>query len=163
MEESSASASASASGAAAADKIEEEVARAVEEAKELSDAVSAHISRNLSDEQPLRQRALRLDSKIHSLRSSLLSSKHIDPKLADKVVWLPQLHAPQFRSVLFCSHDLFPNGSLFCCSWMKICRELGASWLMVTPLRSFLAMLKVVDSFILLNLIAISGCMIFFM
>ncbi|XP_057735929.1 uncharacterized protein LOC130951293 [Arachis stenosperma] len=76
------------SSSASADKIEEEVAAVVEEAKEISDAVSSHISRNLSDEQPLRQRVLALDSKIHSLRSSLyslLSHKHLNPNLADKL------------------------------------------------------------------------------
>lgn len=84
-EDSSASASASAS---TVEKMEEEVCSVLEEAKELSDAVSAHMSKTQSDEQPLRQRALRLDSRIHSLRSSLdslLSHKLLDPKLADKL------------------------------------------------------------------------------
>jgi hypothetical protein len=71
------------------EKIEESVGSVLEEAKELQDSISAHISKTLSDEQPLRQRSLLLDSKIHSLRSSLdslLSNKLINPSLADKVV-----------------------------------------------------------------------------
>ncbi|MED6130864.1 hypothetical protein PIB30_004728 [Stylosanthes scabra] len=76
------------SSSPSADKIEEDVAAALEEAKELSDAVSVHISRNQTDEQPLRQRAVALDSKIRSLRSSLYSllhNKHLNPNLADKL------------------------------------------------------------------------------
>lgn len=69
-------------------EIEESVVSVLEEAKEIQDSVSVHISKTLSDEQPLRQRALVLDSKIISLRSSLdslLSNKLIQPSLADKV------------------------------------------------------------------------------
>lgn len=71
-----------------AEKIEECVANVLEEAKELQDSVSSHISKTTSDEQPLRQHALRVDSKIHSLRSrldSLLSNKLINHTLADKL------------------------------------------------------------------------------
>lgn len=69
-------------------EIEESVVSVLEEAKEIQDSVSVHISKTLSDEQPLRQRALVLDSKIISLRSSLdslLSNKLIQPSLADKL------------------------------------------------------------------------------
>nr|ACU23902.1 unknown [Glycine max] len=68
--------------------IEESVASVVEEAKEVQDAVSAHISKASSDEEPLRQRVRRVDSRIHSLRSSLdslVSTKQIPPSLADKL------------------------------------------------------------------------------
>ncbi|KAJ1385832.1 Tyrosine-protein kinase, active site [Sesbania bispinosa] len=70
------------------EKIEESVASVLDEAKDLQDSVAAHLSKTSSDEQPLRQRALRLDSKILSLRSSLdslLSNKLINPTLADKL------------------------------------------------------------------------------
>jgi len=81
-------------------KIEESVVSVLEEAKEIQDSVSVHISKTLSDEQPLRQRALLLDSKIISLRSSLdslLSNKLIHPSLADKV-----------RTLFFFFFILFP-------------------------------------------------------
>ncbi|XP_057423454.1 uncharacterized protein LOC130717293 [Lotus japonicus] len=70
------------------EKIDESVSSVLEEAKELQESVSNHISKTLSDEQPLRQRALALDSKIHSLRSSLdslLHNKLINPSVADKL------------------------------------------------------------------------------
>lgn len=73
------------------EKIDESVSSVLEEAKELQESVSNHISKTLSDEQPLRQRALALDSKIHSLRSSLdslLHNKLINPSVADKVLLL---------------------------------------------------------------------------
>lgn len=68
--------------------IEESVASVIEEAKEVQEAVAAHISKTSSDEEPLRQRVRRVDSRIHSLRSSLdslLSNKLIAPSLADKL------------------------------------------------------------------------------
>ncbi|XP_058766957.1 uncharacterized protein LOC131640588 [Vicia villosa] len=64
------------------------VASVLEEAKELQDSVAGHISKSLSDEHPLRQRALALDSKILSLRfslDSLLNNKLINHSLADKL------------------------------------------------------------------------------
>ncbi|CAL5210337.1 unnamed protein product [Lathyrus oleraceus] len=70
------------------EKIEESVASVLEEAKELQDSVAGHISKSLSDEHPLRQRALALDSKILSLRSSLdslLNNKLINHSVADKL------------------------------------------------------------------------------
>lgn len=70
------------------EKIEESVASVLEEAKGLQDSVAGHISKSLSDEHPLRQRALALDSKILSLRSSLdslLNNKLINHSVADKV------------------------------------------------------------------------------
>ncbi|KAF5729816.1 transmembrane protein [Tripterygium wilfordii] len=69
-------------------KVEEEVGRVVELAKELQDSASTYISRTFSDENSLRQRALSLESSVRRLRSlldSLLSNKLIDPKLADKL------------------------------------------------------------------------------
>ncbi|KAK7270052.1 hypothetical protein RIF29_22929 [Crotalaria pallida] len=74
--------------AESSERIEEEIASVVDEAKDLQDSMAAHISRTTNDEQPLRQRALRLDSKIHSLRSSLyslLSNKLIPPSRAHKL------------------------------------------------------------------------------
>ena len=74
--------------ATTAENIEEEVGRVVDEAKELQELVATHISKTSSEEQSLRQRALRLDASILRLRSlldSLLSQKVLDAKLADKV------------------------------------------------------------------------------
>ncbi|KAI9174045.1 hypothetical protein LWI28_010930 [Acer negundo] len=64
------------------EKVEEEVERVVEQAKELQDSASSLINRTSSDEQSLRQRALALDSNIRRLRSSLHS---LPSKLADKL------------------------------------------------------------------------------
>lgn len=71
-----------------AGNIEEQVSGVVEQARELQEAASSHISRTSIEEQSLRQRALCLDSDIRRLRSlidSLLRSKILDPKSADKV------------------------------------------------------------------------------
>nr|KYP75402.1 Transmembrane protein [Cajanus cajan] len=61
--------------------IEESVATVVEEAKELQDAVSAHISKTSTDEEPLRQRVRRLDSTIHSLLTALLMDLFVSLQL----------------------------------------------------------------------------------
>ncbi|KAH9774761.1 TMPIT-like protein [Citrus sinensis] len=73
------------------EKVEEEVERVVEEAKELQEAAATLINRTSSEEQSLRQRALSLDSNIRRLRSLLHSSisstnnlLRFDSKLADK-------------------------------------------------------------------------------
>ncbi|KAJ9173829.1 hypothetical protein P3X46_016928 [Hevea brasiliensis] len=71
-----------------ANKIEDEVARVVEQAKDLQDSAASLISRSSNDEQSLRQRVLSLDSSIRRCRSlldSLLSHKLLDSKLADKL------------------------------------------------------------------------------
>ncbi|KAK4276399.1 hypothetical protein QN277_019347 [Acacia crassicarpa] len=71
-----------------AENIEEEVARTVEDAKELQELVTTHISKTSIEEQSLRQRALSLNDSIKRLRSlldSLLSRKLLDPKVADKL------------------------------------------------------------------------------
>ncbi|XP_021900406.1 transmembrane protein 120 homolog [Carica papaya] len=71
-----------------ANKVEEEVRRLVEQAKELQESAASLISRSSSEEQSLRQRALSLDSSIRRLRSSihsLLANKLLDPKLADRL------------------------------------------------------------------------------
>ncbi|EEF43500.1 transmembrane protein 120 homolog [Ricinus communis] len=71
-----------------ANKIEEEVERVVEQAKQVQEAAASLISRSTNDEQSLRQRALSLESSIRRCRSlfdSLLSRNLIHPKLADKL------------------------------------------------------------------------------
>lgn len=68
--------------------IQAQVAKAVEDVKELQDSAATFISRTSTDEQALRQRSQSLDSSIRRLRSqlySLLSSKALDPKLAEKL------------------------------------------------------------------------------
>lgn len=68
-------------------RMEEEVRKAVEQAKELQDSAASFIARASGDEQSLRQRAAALDSTIRRLRSSidsLLAHKLLDPKHADK-------------------------------------------------------------------------------
>lgn len=71
-----------------AGNIDEQVSGVVEQAKELQDAASSHISRTSVEEQALRKSALSLDSNIHRLRSlidSLHRNKILDPKLAEKL------------------------------------------------------------------------------
>ncbi|CAL0300446.1 unnamed protein product [Lupinus luteus] len=67
------------------EKIEEEIAKVIEEAKDVEDSVSAHISKTTIDEQSLQQRALSLHSKIRSLRSSLYSLPLNNPTLLHKL------------------------------------------------------------------------------
>ncbi|KAF3434154.1 hypothetical protein FNV43_RR25257 [Rhamnella rubrinervis] len=69
------------------ENIEDEVARVVEQTKDLQSAALDLLNRDETAEQSLRQRAQSLDASIRRLRSliySLLSSKLLDPKLADK-------------------------------------------------------------------------------
>ncbi|OMO86792.1 TMPIT-like protein [Corchorus olitorius] len=70
-------------------KLEEEVARVVEQARELQESGSSLVSRISNEEQSLRQKANTIDSSIRRLRTlinSLLSQKLLDPKLADKAI-----------------------------------------------------------------------------
>ena len=69
------------------ENIEDEVARVVEQTKDLQSAALNLLNKDETTEQSLRQRAQSLDASIRRLRSlidSLLSSKLLDPKLADK-------------------------------------------------------------------------------
>ncbi|CAN6585702.1 hypothetical protein ACFX13_015354 [Malus domestica] len=78
----------SSSSSGSDEEIQAQVAKAVEEVKELQDKAASFVSRAATDEQSLRQRAQSLDSSIRRLRSqlySLLSSKALDPKLAEKL------------------------------------------------------------------------------
>ncbi|KAM3686617.1 hypothetical protein ACJW31_10G015000 [Castanea mollissima] len=70
-----------------AKKIEEEVRRVVEQAKELQDSAASFISKASADDQSLRNRAVSLDSSIRRLHSLLSHNDHnlLDPKLADKL------------------------------------------------------------------------------
>ncbi|GMY30702.1 transmembrane protein 120 homolog isoform X1 [Fagus crenata] len=68
-----------------AKKIEEEVGRVVEQAKELQESTASFISKTSSDDQSLRQRALSIDSSIRRLRSLVSHNQLLDPKLADKL------------------------------------------------------------------------------
>lgn len=69
------------------ENIEDEVARVVEQTRDLQSAALNLLNKDETAEQSLRQRAQSLDASIRRLRSlidSLLSSKLLDPKLADK-------------------------------------------------------------------------------
>ncbi|GAB4857930.1 hypothetical protein Ancab_015835 [Ancistrocladus abbreviatus] len=69
-------------------RVEDEVVRVVEQAKEVQEAAASFVSKSSKEEQLLRQRALSLDAAIVKLRStidSLLRDKRLDPKLADKL------------------------------------------------------------------------------
>ena len=70
-----------------AKKLEEEVGRVVEQAKELQDSASSFISKAATDDQSLRSRVVSLDSSIRRLRSLLSHNHHLlDPKLVDKAI-----------------------------------------------------------------------------
>ena len=71
-----------------AKKIEEEVGRVVEQAKELQDSAASFISKASADDQSLRNRVVSLDSSIRRLHSLLSHNNHnlLDPKLADKAI-----------------------------------------------------------------------------
>ncbi|PON40677.1 TMPIT-like [Parasponia andersonii] len=62
--------------------IEEEIGKALEEAKELHEAAGSLMNNSANEEQSLRHRAQSLDSSLRRLRSLL---PHLDPKLADKL------------------------------------------------------------------------------
>ncbi|KAL9663594.1 hypothetical protein QQ045_018983 [Rhodiola kirilowii] len=67
---------------------EEEVSRVLEQAKELQDFAASLISRISGEEQPLKQRALALQSSIRRIRSSidsLLHQKILDRRTAEKL------------------------------------------------------------------------------
>ncbi|XP_022722453.1 transmembrane protein 120 homolog [Durio zibethinus] len=67
-----------------ANKVEEEVGKVVEQARELHESGTSLISRISNEEQSLRQKANSLESSIRRLRS-LLSQKLLDPKLSEKL------------------------------------------------------------------------------
>lgn len=70
-------------------ELEEEVRRAVEEAKDLHDTVSSHVSWTSADEQSLRRRTASLDSEIRRLRSGVEAEvgegKSLDARAAEKL------------------------------------------------------------------------------
>lgn len=68
-------------------KIEQQLGRLLEEAKELEESAVTLIYKSSTEEQSLRHRAQSLESSIRRLRTSvdsLLSSKQLDLKLAEK-------------------------------------------------------------------------------
>lgn len=70
-----------------AERLEDEVRRTVEQAKELRDAASSLVAKSSSEEQSIRQRAASLDSTLRRLRSSIdsqLRRNLLDPQLSDK-------------------------------------------------------------------------------
>ncbi|KAJ4830932.1 hypothetical protein Tsubulata_009164 [Turnera subulata] len=91
-------------------RIEEEVERVVEAAKELQDSASSLISKSWSEEQSLRQRALSLDSSIKRCHS-LLSRNSLPPPLYNKAPPLPHflslyLHYHRYIYILLLQEDL---------------------------------------------------------
>lgn len=70
-----------------AKRLEDEVRRAVEQAKELQDAASSLIAKSSSEEHSIRQRAASLDSTLRCLRPSIdaqLRQNLLDSHLYDK-------------------------------------------------------------------------------
>jgi hypothetical protein len=72
--------------AAAADTVEEEVARVVEQAKELQETAASLIAKSSHDEQSLRQKALSLESSVRRCRSLLNRNNGLAPKLVAKAI-----------------------------------------------------------------------------
>ncbi|KAJ6417516.1 hypothetical protein OIU84_003274 [Salix udensis] len=70
---------------AAADTVEEEVARVVEQAKELQEAATSLIAKSSHDEQSLRQKALSLESSVRRCRCLLNRNNRLAPELAAKL------------------------------------------------------------------------------
>ncbi|KAK7839847.1 transmembrane protein 120 like protein [Quercus suber] len=106
-----------------AKKVEEEVGRVVEQAKELQDSASSFISKASFDNQSLRNRVVSLDSSIRRLRSLLSHNHHLlDPKLVDKaIIIILSLSFSLFAcSFLFGSHS--HSSSFF--SLILICEQL---------------------------------------
>ncbi|KAI6706900.1 hypothetical protein NL676_009862 [Syzygium grande] len=69
-------------------RMEEEVRRAVELAKELQDVAAVHVARSSSEEQSVRQRTLTLDSSIRRLQAAVgahASGGLLDSKLAERL------------------------------------------------------------------------------
>ncbi|KAH8494690.1 hypothetical protein H0E87_021185 [Populus deltoides] len=71
--------------AAAEDTVEEEVARVVEQAKELQETAASLIAKSSHDEQSLRQKALSLESSVRRCRSLLNRNNRLAPKLVAKL------------------------------------------------------------------------------
>ncbi|XP_011004383.1 PREDICTED: transmembrane protein 120 homolog isoform X1 [Populus euphratica] len=71
--------------AAAEDTVEEEVARVVEQAKELQETAASLIAKSSHDEQSLRQKALSLESSVRRCRSLLNRNNRLAPKLVTKL------------------------------------------------------------------------------
>jgi hypothetical protein len=72
--------------AAAEDTVEEEVARVVEQAKELQETAASLIAKSSHDEQSLRQKALSLESSVRRCRSLLNRNNGLAPKLVAKAI-----------------------------------------------------------------------------
>ncbi|KAJ4917125.1 TMPIT-like protein [Raphanus sativus] len=68
------------------EEVEEEVRRMVEQVKELHDTATSFVSSSSHEELSLRKRSSAVDASINRLHSTLLlSDKHLDPKLFDKL------------------------------------------------------------------------------
>ena len=70
----------------AEDTVEEEVARVVEQAKELQEAAASVIVKSSHDEQSLRQKALSLESSVRRCRCLLNRNNRLAPELAAKAI-----------------------------------------------------------------------------
>lgn len=67
-----------------ANRLQDEVRRVVEQAKELQETAAAAVAKSSTEEVAIRQRVTALDSTITRIRSSICSM-HMDPKFAEKV------------------------------------------------------------------------------
>lgn len=103
-------AAAAADGEKSENTVAEEVSRAVESAKELQDSASALISRNVREEDALRQRVVSLDSTIRQIRSSvssLVGHGKLDPKEAEKVTTETSLYASMQTYTMYAGIEIF--------------------------------------------------------
>ncbi|KAL1222152.1 hypothetical protein V5N11_011031 [Cardamine amara subsp. amara] len=67
------------------EEVEDEVKRIVEQVKELHDSSTSFVSSSSQEELSLRKRASIVDASIRRLHSTLVSDKHLDPKLFEKL------------------------------------------------------------------------------
>ncbi|CAN7093386.1 unnamed protein product [Brassica rapa subsp. narinosa] len=68
-------------------EVEEEVRRIVEQVKDLHDSATSFVSSSSHEELSLRKRSSAVEASITRLHSTLVSDKHLDPKLLDKALF----------------------------------------------------------------------------
>ena len=68
-------------------EVEEEVRRIVEQVKDLHDSATSFVASSSHEELSLRKRSSAVEASITRLHSTLVSDKHLDPKLFDKALF----------------------------------------------------------------------------
>ena len=117
-------------------EVEEEVRRIVEQVKDLHDSATAFVSSSSHEELSLRKRSSAVDASITRLHSTIVSDKHLDPKLFDKALLFFTSPFDLYR-ILLNKKKVLIFFFFIGCSWRRICNELDACLPMGTlPLSS---------------------------